>query len=190
MTFDLQPTHASPDSSSGSTASGAVGWAWYAVQTRPAAEEVAAETLRTLELETVLPRVQRLQGRGSTASFRRRPLFPGYLFVRCHPERHLHAIRYSRGVIRLVGGRESPAPIEDAVIEAFRGRMDDSGCVELDEPGFQRGDRVQIESGPFRGLLGVFERGLEDHVRVVILLEALQQAQLVLDRRCLSRVGA
>lgn len=190
MTFDLQPAHSSPDSSSGSTASGAVDWAWYAVQARPAAEEVAAETLRSLDLETVLPRVKRLQGRGSTASFRRRPLFPGYLFVRCHPERHLHAIRYSRGVIRLVGGREHPAAIEDAVIEAFRDRMDASGCVELDEPGFQRGDRVQIESGPFRGLLGVFERGLEDHVRVVILLEALQQAQLVLDRRCLSRVGA
>jgi len=179
MTFELQPELPRVEA----------GMSWFAVQARPAAEDIAAGTLASLDLETVLPKVRRLVGRRLQAQFRRRPMFPGYLFVRCNPALHLHAIRYSRGVLRVVGGRENPAPVDDQVIAVFRHRMDASGCIELDEEGFRRGDRVLIESGPFSGLQGVFERTLEDQVRVVILLEALQQAQLVLDRRYLSRLG-
>ena len=155
---------------------------WFAVQAKPRGEEVASHTLQTLGLEVFLPRVRRGAGRhGSTPTTR--PLFPGYLFARLHPPHHLHAVRYSRGVLRVLGGREHPVPVDDEVIEACRQRLDRDGFILLEEPGFRPGDRLRIEWGPFAGFEGVFVRTLDDSSRVMILLEALQQAQLILERR-------
>jgi transcriptional antiterminator RfaH len=161
---------------------------WFAIQAKPRGEEVARHTLHTLGLEVLLPKVRRFgrrESRGSTV----RPLFCGYLFGRFSLRQHLHAVRYSRGVVRVVGGHERPVPVDDDVIAACRERMDTEGLVELEEPGFRQGDRLRIESGPFSGFHGIFERDLDDHARVVILLDALQQATLILDRRHLVPAG-
>jgi transcriptional antiterminator RfaH len=155
---------------------------WFAIQSKPRGEDVAGHTLRTLGIEVLLPKVRRHR-LGELRTFAARPLFSGYLFGRFCLKQHLHAVRYSRGVVRVVGSRDQPVPVDEDVIAACRGRMDPEGFVELDEPGFQRGDRLRIETGPFAGFHGVFERELDDQSRVVILLEALQQARLVLDRR-------
>ncbi len=157
---------------------------WFAIQSKPREEEVAGHSLRTLGIEVLLPRVRwigRVRTRARIPAGR--PLFPGYLFGRLCLRRHSHPVRFSRGVVRVVGTRNQPVPVEEAVIAACRDRMDAEGIVELDEPGFRRGDRIQIESGPFAGFQGIFERELDDRSRVVILLEALQRATLILERR-------
>lgn len=155
---------------------------WFALQTKPRGEDLAAHAVGTLGVETLLPKVRPAPTRRSAAPAPR-PLFPGYLFSRLRLRQHLHPVRYTRGVIRIVGCGSRPVPVDDQVIEACRERMDGFGFVELDEPGLRRGDRVQIESGPFAGFQGVFSRETDDPSRVVVLLEALRQAQLVLDRR-------
>ncbi len=162
---------------------------WFAIQAKPGAEEVARHTLQTLDLEVLLPRVRR-PGRGRRSTTLVRPLFPGYLFGRFCVRQHLHAVRYSRGVVRVVGTRTQPVPVDEDVIVLCRDRMDAEGWVELQEPGFRKGDRIRIESGPFAGFEGVFERELDDASRVMILLEALQQAQLILERRHIVLAGA
>lgn len=175
MTFSAHDVRACPGDESSAPASGP-GCHWYAVQSKPRGEEVASHTLQTLGLEVFLPRVRR-------GTHRPGPLFPGYLFARLHPTQHLHAVRYSRGVLRVLGGREHPVPVDDEVIAACRQRLDRDGFILLEEPGFRPGDRLRIEYGPFAGFEGVFVRTLDDSSRVMILLEAMQQAQLILERR-------
>ncbi|MFM7101885.1 MAG: transcription termination/antitermination protein NusG [Verrucomicrobiota bacterium] len=162
---------------------------WFAIQARPRAEQVAAHTLATLDLEVFLPRIRQLRS-SPTAAESHRPLFPGYLFARLCLPHHLHAVRYSRGVLRVLGGREHPVPVDDAVIDACRSRQGADGFVVLEDPGFKPGDRLRIEFGPFAGFEGVFIRTLDESSRVLILLEAMQQAQLILERRHLVPAGS
>ncbi len=161
---------------------------WFAVQSKPRGEEVASHTLLSLGLEVFLPKVRRPRTEAGHRGAPH-PLFPGYLFARLCPQRHLHAVRYSRGVLRVLGGREHPVPVDEDVIDACRRRQDADGYVLLEEPGFRPGDRLKIESGPFAGFEGVFVRTLDESSRVMILLEAMQQAQLILERRHLVMAG-
>ena len=161
---------------------------WFAVQAKPASEALAESTLRSLDVETLYPRVQKaVRRRGRKSRTVKRPFFPGYLFARFAPEESLRAVTYCRGVTRVVGTREQPWPVEDAIIDGIRERMDACSCVALEERALKAGDAVDILDGPFCGWSGVFERDLSDGQRVVILLEALRQCRLVVDHDSVER---
>jgi transcriptional antiterminator RfaH len=156
---------------------------WFAVQAKPASEALAETTLRSLHVETLYPQVQKaLRRRGRKSRTVKRPFFPGYLFARFAPEQSLRAVAYSRGVTRVVGAKERPLPVEDAIIDGIKDRMDAFGCVALEKRALKSGDTVSIMDGPFCGWSGVFERDLSDGQRVVILLQALEQCHLVVNR--------
>jgi transcriptional antiterminator RfaH len=162
---------------------------WFAVQAKPASEGIAESSLRSMQLETLLPSVKtracrERRGRGLA----RKPLFPGYLFARFRPEQSLRAVTYSRGVTRVVGARQGPLPLDEAIIGSIRARMDSNGFVALERPALTAGDQVNISSGPFGGWPGVFERELSDGQRVMILLETLQRCRLIVSRDSVERV--
>jgi transcriptional antiterminator RfaH len=117
-------------------------------------------------------------------------LFPGYLFARFCPETHLRAVTYARGVVRVVSGGERPLPVELAIIECLRGRMDAARCVTLDVRPFTPGEEVCITSGPFEGWRGVFDSALGGAQRLVILLEALHQGRLIVRADWVIRCAA
>lgn len=163
---------------------------WFAVQAKPASEALAESTLRSLDVETLYPQVQKaLRRRGRKSRTVKRPFFPGYLFARFAPEHSLRAVAYSRGVTRVVGTRERPLPVEETIINGIKERMDECGCVVLKQHDLNAGDAVDILDGPFCGWSGVFERGLSDGQRVVILLQALEQCRLVVDRDWVEPAG-
>lgn len=161
---------------------------WFAVQAKPSSEAVAELTLQSLGMETLYPQVRKaLRRRGREGRSVKRPFFPGYLFARFVAEESLRVVTYSRGVTRVVGTRERPLAVEDAIIEGIRERMDTCGCVALEERALQAGDAVDIMDGPFCGWSGVFERDLSDGQRVEIFLQALEQCRLVVDRDWVER---
>src|SRR5438034_11774239 len=100
-----------------------------------------------------------------------RPLFPGYLFARFCAAVLLRAVKYSRGVLRVVGGGGSPWSVDDGIIADIRERIGPEGCVEIVERPLQMGDPVCITAGPLAGWSGVFDSELSDAERVVILIE-------------------
>lgn len=160
---------------------------WYAVQTKPNAEECARLALESLALPTFLPR--RRSSRQPAESRSPRPIFPNYLFCRFAPAQHLRQVRYSRGVRRVVGVGELPIPVEDAIIDDLSARLDGDGFVQLDEPDWPRGAAVQITSGPLQGWSGIFESELPDHRRVNILLTNIH-ARMIVERQCLELASA
>jgi len=156
---------------------------WFAIQTRPNAEAAAEAQLRALPVETLLPFV-RSPIRHATRRPRMvlRPLFPGYLFARFCAAISLRTVKYSRGVLRVLGSAERPWAIEDSIVAGIRERIGANGCVELDERPFGAGDAVRITAGPLAGWSGVFDSQLADNERVIILIETLQQGRVVLRR--------
>ncbi|HWM24573.1 MAG TPA: transcription termination/antitermination NusG family protein [Chthoniobacterales bacterium] len=165
---------------------------WFAIQTRPNAEAVAESHLGALPVETLLPLARRPVHHATRA--RRivlRPLFPGYLFARFRTAVSLRAVKYSRGVLRVLGGAsDRPWPMDDAIIAAIRERLGPGGCVELVERPFGAGDSVRVTAGPLTGWAGVFDSELSDAERVVILIETLQQGRVVIRRDCLELSAA
>lgn len=161
---------------------------WYAIQAKPCQEAIAESVVASLDLETFLPRLH--HQRFSRGAWRNevRPLFPGYLFARFRPGHSLHAVRYSRGVCRVVGAGDTPLPVETELISEIRGRMDADGCVRLHEPSWVPGEVVNLQDGPFRGCRGIFERRLDDGHRVEILLQMINNARMVVDERSLEHV--
>jgi transcriptional antiterminator RfaH len=159
---------------------------WFAINTRPGEEETARKSLQSLELETFLPRVRRPHSHKRVAVQMIRPMFPNYFFARFEAARFFYLIRYSRGVRSVVGTREYPVPVEESVIAELQNRVDDEGCLRLNEPSWRRGQPVRVEHGPLTGWEGVFEADLDDRRRVVILLETIHQARMVVDRGCLE----
>lgn len=159
---------------------------WFAVQCKPWHEPFGAETVETLGLESFFPQCQRNKKICGKMRSVIEPLFPGYFFARFCPRLSLQAIRYSRGVLRIVGAGDTPLAIEDEIIEGIRARRNEEGFVALSDPPWRTGDRVMIEEGPFEGLTGIFQAELDGKDRILLLLEALGQARMVLQRDAVS----
>lgn len=159
---------------------------WFAVHTKPHQEQLAAVRLRQLDLEVFLPRLRREQFVGGVVRLVARPLFPGYLFARFCPWLSGDAVRYVPGVLRVVGNRQAPIPLEPEIIANIRERIQADGFVWLRPRPLEPGDKVTIAQGPFAGWMAEVEREWDDGQRVAILLGALQQAHLLIHRRWLE----
>ncbi len=156
---------------------------WFAIQAKPHREDVAAGSVGELDLECFLPKIKQEQLVCGTARPVIKPLFRGYFFARFCAALSLDAVCYARGVLRVLGTTRFPIPIAEEVIDQIRARVRDDGFVKLEAKPFCPGDTVVIEEGPFAGLVGQVEREFDDGKRVAILLEAMQLARVLIEKR-------
>ena len=157
---------------------------WFAVNTKPHLEDKAAFNIRRLGVEVLLPRIASVKSMFGATRTITAPMFPSYLFAQFSPERSLHAIRFARGVRRVVSAGDTPIPVDSAIISSIQDRIDTRGFVELAPQQFEVGSEVLIKEGFLQGLTGVFERELNGQKRVVILLESMEyQARAFVEKR-------
>jgi transcriptional antiterminator RfaH len=159
---------------------------WFVVQTKPHHENLVSASLAKLNLEVFLPRIRRDQAVCGVTRLVTKPLFTGYFFARFCPLLSLDAVRYARGVLRVLRGSHGPIPIPLEIISEIRDRVRPDGFITLDSPAFRRGQQVTIEQGPFEGLLGEVEQEWDDGKRVSILLEAISRARVLIEKRWLA----
>ena len=141
----------------------------------PQRERLALHCLKLSGFETYVPRIkERRTVRGRKASGIA-PLFPSYVFVLIQLQ--WHEARWAPGVSALVmDGTRRPARVPDAVIADLRGR-ERGGLIKLPPPpkpvaAFTAGDELQVRSGPFTGLHGLYA-GMAPRERVFVLLRML-----------------
>ena len=158
---------------------------WFAVQSKPHQEKLAAAKVATFDVEVFLPKTRQERLVCGVSRLVTRPLFPAYFFARLCPLLSLDAVRNCQGVLRLVGTKHSPLPIEAELIASIRDRVHADGFVRLETRSLLAGDRVTVEQGPFAGWIGKVEREWDDGRRVSILLEAIQQARILIEKRWL-----
>ena len=87
-------------------------------------------------------------------------------------------VKYSNAVINIVSFGGNPAVVDDALITAIQEHAQDA-VVTIQPSPFKPGDLVEIQTGPLRGLQGIFEKEMSDKERVVILLDALAKGARV-----------
>ncbi len=151
---------------------------WYAVHTKPRQEAVAEAFLAQSGVEIFYPRT------GPAKS-----LFTGYIFARFDAEKQYRLVKYSRGVSSVVSFGNTPAPVDEELIEGIRHRIKD-GYVVLDPPSFTKGEKVEIKEGPLEGISGIFDSRVKDSDRVVILLNAIaSQSRIVVSSTSLRKTS-
>jgi transcriptional antiterminator NusG len=157
---------------------------WVALQVKPKAEKVVASVLAGKGYEHFLPLYTRSARklRGS-ASSHPTPMFPGYVFCRYRVQTTGLMVT-TPGVIRIVGSGRMPTPVEDQEIASLLRLVELGAGAEPCE--FQPGDRVEIVSGPFRGVFGRVVSLRGEH-RLVVSVELLQRSvSVTLDSDCIE----
>lgn len=158
---------------------------WYAIYTKPRAEESTARLLINAGIETLNPKIRIRKYTRKKYTEVVEQLFPCYIFAFLDREKHIHMISYTRGV-RYIVGKERPIEIPPELIEALRERMEGDVVIPVPE-NFEPGDRVQVKEGPFMDFYGIFERNISGRERVMILLDVLH-VKLEVEKQSIGKV--
>ncbi len=145
---------------------------WFVIHTKPRDEHRVKNHFDGMEIETLLPLYENFHYSNSKICRVFKPLFPNYLFARLDLGRHYYKVKWTRGVNRILGIGNDPMPVSEVVIWMLKNRMGDDDTVKLLED-FQKGDLIQITSGPLKDFVGVFQNRLSSGERVRVLLNLI-----------------
>ena len=148
------------------------GFHWFVIQTKPGDEHRVETHLVNQNIETLLPLFEMHQYSNGKMIQKIKPLFPNYIFARLDLKVHYYKVKWTRGVSKILGNGDGPVPIYEKVIESIKERVGKDNLVKLEEE-LTEGDVVQITSGPFKELRGIFQKKMSDNGRVMILLNLI-----------------
>jgi len=145
---------------------------WFVVQTKPANEHRVEINLFNQEIEVFLPLLETFEYSNGKMVQKIRPLFSNYLFVKLDINLQYYKVKWTRGVNKILGNGGGPIPISGKVVETIKERTGKDNLLKL-EDGWKEGDPVCINSGPFKDLIGVFQKKMSENGRVRILLNLI-----------------
>ncbi len=149
-----------------------VAGAWYVCQTKPRQENLALRKLEEQGYQVFLPLLSVWQKRKNGWHRNEQVMFPRYAFVRCaRPGQSIAPIRSTPGVSGLVSFGNTPACIDDTLVEAIRqlARKNSQPDPQQASP-FQIGDSVAVTDGPLKGLSGIVSAVAKERVVVMLTL--------------------
>ncbi|PPI81928.1 transcription/translation regulatory transformer protein RfaH [Marinobacter flavimaris] len=148
---------------------------WYALQHKPAQGDRALQHLQNQDIACFYPKISVEKIKGGKRSKKLEPLFPGYLFVNLEQTDPMWSkLRSTRGVLRIVGFANKPAPISDAVIQHIKESLDSVA----EQGGIKAGQAVQLNEGPFEGINAIFQ-SYDGEARAIVLINFMQKQQVV-----------
>ena len=162
---------------------------WYIVQFKPNSHKIAVRNLQRQGFETFLPMHELTRRTASKFEAVIRPLFAGYMFVFCDPEKApWRQINSTYGISRMLSFTEGPKPVPELLIAGLRARCDSVGKVVPLE-NFETGQSVEMHSGPFTNFIATVEQMASD-ARVWVLLDFMGKATRVqVDRKQIQAVS-
>ena len=148
---------------------------WYALQHKPAQGDRALTHLQNQDIACFYPKITVEKIRAGKRTKKLEPLFPGYLFVNLEQTDPMWAkLRSTRGVLRIVGFANKPAPISDDVIQHIKASLESVA----EQGGIKPGQAVQLNEGPFEGINAIFQ-AYEGEARAIVLINFMQKQQRV-----------
>jgi len=148
------------------------GFHWFVIHTKPGDEHRVETHLLNQKIETFLPLLEIHRYSNGKMVQKIKPLFANYIFARLDLKLQYYKVKWTRGVSKILGTGDGPVPIPEKVIESIKERVGKDNLVKLEEE-LTEGDIVQITSGPFKELRGIFQKKMSDDGRVRILLNLI-----------------
>ncbi len=147
---------------------------WLVASCHVNQEGVALRNLARQHYDAYCPMLLKQRSHARRVEQVRRPLFPGYLFIRLDPGRERwRPIQSTTGIRSLVRFGENLGTIADDFIASLRMR-EKGGVVVLPETPYKVGQQVKLGPGPFDGVVGTILR-VDEKQRLIILMDLLQR---------------
>jgi transcriptional antiterminator RfaH len=113
------------------------------------------------------------------------PLFPCYVFVRCHLHEQADLIRYTHGVSSLVHFGHSIPSVPEHLIDELKQCFDSQDSIAAQDA-IKVGSEVLVAEGSLLGSRGIVVRMMPAKQRVQVLLDFLGRTTLTeVDRQAL-----
>lgn len=144
---------------------------WYVIYTKRGQEDRALTNLERQGVACYLPMLRTQRVSHGVAETILEPLFPRYLFIQLDPDgAGWSVLRSTRGVTRLVTFGSEPAAVNDGLIALLKSKEEAMNSAPL----FAAGEPVQVTSGPFSGIEGVYLMA-DGESRAMVLVELLSK---------------
>jgi len=148
---------------------------WYVLQHKPAQGDRALHNLQNQEVPCFYPKIEVEKVRAGKRVKKLEPLFPGYIFINLEQTDPVWAkLRSTLGVLRVVSFAGKPAAIDDAVIQQIKASMEKVAA----QGGIKKGQKVELEDGPFKGINAIFQ-AYDGEERAIVLITFMQKQQTV-----------
>ena len=162
---------------------------WLVIHTKSSEEVRAEKNLKNQGFKTYLPMYKKEVVRGRSIKNTMSPLFPRYLFLeynQSQPSPDIGLIRSTFGVHQLLKIHEKPLEIKNEIISALRVR--ENLKKSNVESYYQKGDKIIIKAGPFKGIEAIFQ--CEDkEKRAVLLFDLINKPTLIsLDKLVIKKI--
>jgi len=153
---------------------------WLALWTHSHYEQLVHDQLVAKAFHSFLPLIPVWSRRGGARHLVRKPMFPGYLFLRHTIDKASYIeIMKTNGVVRILGARwDRPALVAGAEIDGVR-QLLATGLPILPHSYLREGQRVRIIRGPLWGVEGVLVRNHLHKGLLVVSVELLQRSVAV-----------
>lgn len=147
---------------------------WYALYTKSRHEKFIGEELSRRRIESFLP-TRKIKRRWSDRTVTiEEPLFTSYIFVKTDLVNKTDTLRI-KGAVRFVSAGVSPVPIEEGVIHSLKNIIQNE--IPIDPfPYLDKGDRVCVKSGPFKGTEGFILLKDNKRCRLVVSVAAIKSS--------------
>lgn len=131
---------------------------WFAVHTKPRAEELAEKFLKFQGFTVFYPRISKKISHARKIIDVMRPYFPRYIFVGLDERKPFSHVNNSIGVSTIVYSGDYPLEIPVQIMEALMSRSKDGLMPEVIGDVMKPGQRRRITSGAFKDFIAEIQR--------------------------------
>ena len=150
---------------------------WIAIRSKPRSEKIVSNELSKKGIESFLPLIKKRQKWSDRKKWVEFPLFPSYIFARIQLKDSIYILN-TRGVNTIVKFGDKVITVDDKVVNSIKLALE--GGYELHQMKyFTIGDQVEVIDGPMKGAKGIVETKFKNENRLIIKIDALQQAVAV-----------
>jgi transcriptional antiterminator RfaH len=139
---------------------------WYAIYTKPRNEKKVADKLEALGIEAYCPMVTSVKQWSDRKKKVSAPVLPSYVFVKLTETRRNEVFAVP-GVVRYVFWLGKPAIIREAEIAVLKEYLLQDYTLVVHTT-LQRGDKLIVSSGPFKGQEGVIKNSTNSKIQLVL----------------------
>ena len=160
---------------------------WFALYTKSRVEKKINEELTKKGIINYLPLEKKLKQWSDRKKWVEEPFIRSYIFVQIK-ENELQLALNTPGVVNVIRFEGKPAPVQEKQINIIKTILGSKEDIELSNECFEPGEKVRIEEGLLKGLVGELVYHLNKY-KVLIRIETINQNILIrINPSCLVKV--
>ena len=147
---------------------------WYTLYTRSRHEKFVEQELSKKGIDAYTPKITIKKRWSDRIKEVEEPLFKSYCFAK-FPLIYKKNVVSQQGVVNIVNFSNRYVPVSENVIESLKILV--SGELKIDPyPYLNKGDRVTIKKGPFKGLEGYIIEKRNKNTTLIISVDAIMSS--------------